>query len=106
MFILAKESALRGISILLLEGGPHKEYSLSAKSNAPLKSYSNRVSAVNKLSVQLLQSVGAWQIIEDIEGCNAVKEMRVSVLKIKPTTFFSFFLNFRFGILVEVELEV
>lgn len=75
---LAKESAMRGASILLLEGGPNRDYALDAKKNAPKKSYSNRVSAVSKSSVQLLQSVGAWQIIEDIGGCNAVKEMRVS----------------------------
>ncbi|VVC33420.1 Ubiquinone biosynthesis hydroxylase UbiH/COQ6,FAD-binding domain,Ubiquinone biosynthesis [Cinara cedri] len=74
---LSKESALRGVSILLLEGGPHKEYKLDTKKNVPSKFYSNRVSAVNKSSVQLLQSVGAWQIIEDIGACNAVKEMRI-----------------------------
>lgn len=34
---------------------------------------------MSKSSVRLLESVGAWQIIEDIGGCNAVKEMRVSV---------------------------
>lgn len=88
MYILAKESALRGISILLLEGGPRKEYSLSAKQSAPNTSYSNRVSAISKSSVQLLKSVGAWQIIEDIGGCNAIKEMRVSVLKTTLITFF------------------
>jgi len=76
---LVKESALRGISILLLEGAPRKEYSLNAKKPAPNKSYSNRVSAVSKSSVQLLQSVGAWEIIEDIDGYNAVNEMRVNI---------------------------
>lgn len=75
---LAKEPAMRGVSILLLEGGPNKDYALDAKKNATNRSYSNRVSAVSKSSVQLLQSVGAWQIIEEIKGCNAVKEMRVS----------------------------
>jgi len=79
MFILAKESALRGSSILLLEGGPRKEYNLDAKQNVSNKSYSNRVSALSKSSVQLLQSVGAWQTIKDIGGYNVVKEMRVSV---------------------------
>lgn len=69
---------MRGASILLLEGGPKKDYALDAKKNSPNKSYSNRVSAVSKSSIQLLQSVGAWQIIEEIKGCNAVKEMRVS----------------------------
>lgn len=78
--ILAREPALRGVSVLLLEGGPRKEYSLDAKKPIPDKTYSNRVSAVSKSSVQLLQSVGAWQIIEDLGGCNAVKEMRVSAL--------------------------
>lgn len=77
--ILANEPVLRGISILLLEGAARKKYNLSLKKNVPNKSYSNRVSAINKSSVQLLQSFGAWQNIKDIEGCNAVNEMRVSV---------------------------
>jgi len=34
---------------------------------------------VSKSSVQLLQSVGAWEIIEDIDGYNAVNEMRVNI---------------------------
>jgi len=80
-YILAKEAAFRGMSILLLEGGPNrKDYGLCVKKNTLDKSYSNRVSAVNKSSVQLLQSIGAWQIIEDLGGCNAVKEMRVSIV--------------------------
>lgn len=79
MYISAKQSALCNISILLLEGGPRKEYNLEAKKNVLNVSYSNRVSALSKASVQLLHSVGAWQIIEDIGGYNAVKEMRVSV---------------------------
>lgn len=67
------------MSILLLEGGPNrKDYSLFTTKNTLDKPYSNRVSAVSKSSVKLLQSVGAWQIIEDIGGCTAVKEMRVS----------------------------
>lgn len=75
---LSKEAALRGMSILLLEGGPkRKEYDLCSKKNTLDKPYSNRVSAVSKSSVQLLQSIGAWQIIEDLERCNAVKEMRI-----------------------------
>lgn len=77
--ILANEPALRGISILLLEGAARKKYNLSLKKNVPNKSYSNRVSAISKSSVQLLQSFGAWQNIKNIEGCNAVNEMRVSV---------------------------
>lgn len=52
---------------------------MDTKKSTSNKTYSNRVSAVSKSSVQLLQSVGAWQIIEDVGGCNAVKEMRVSV---------------------------
>lgn len=79
-YISAKEAALRGMSILLLEGGPkRKEYDLCSKKNTLDKPYSNRVSAVSKSSVQLLQSIGAWQIIEDLERCNAVKEMRVGI---------------------------
>lgn len=75
---LSKEAALRGMSILLLEGGPNrKEYDLSAKKNTLDRPYSNRVSAVSKSSVQLLQSIGAWQIIEDLGRNNAVKEMRI-----------------------------
>jgi ubiquinone biosynthesis monooxygenase Coq6 len=79
-YVLAKEPALRGMSILLLEGGPNrKQYDLHAKKNTLDNSYSNRVSAVNKSSVQLLQSIGAWQTISDLGLCNAIKEMRVSV---------------------------
>ncbi|XP_060834424.1 ubiquinone biosynthesis monooxygenase COQ6, mitochondrial [Rhopalosiphum padi] len=75
---LAKEPALRGMSILLLEGGPNrKQYDLHAKKNTLDNSYSNRVSAVNKSSVQLLQSIGAWQTISNLGLCNAVKEMRI-----------------------------
>jgi len=69
------------MSILLLEGGPNRnQYDFNAKKNTLDNSYSNRVSAVNKSTIQLLQSVGAWQIISDLGLCNAVKEMRVSVL--------------------------
>jgi len=79
-YILAKEAALRGISILLLEGGPdRKQYDLNAMKDTHETPYSNRVSAVSKSSVKLLQSIGAWQIIEDLGRCNAVKEMRVSI---------------------------
>lgn len=89
---LAKEPALRGISILLLEGGPRKEYTMDVKTTVSDKVYSNRVSAVSKSSVKLLQSVGAWQIIEDLGGCNAVKEMRVSAFQgcYNKTIFLSF----------------
>lgn len=88
-YILAKEAALRGMSILLLEGGPNrKEYDLSLKKNTLDKNYSNRVSAVSKSSVQLLQSIGAWQIIEDLGRNNAVKEMRVSFEKINEKDIF------------------
>jgi len=63
------------MSILLLERGPNrKEYDLSAKKNTLDKPFSNRVSALNKSSVQLLQSIGAWQSIEDSGRINAVKE--------------------------------
>ncbi|XP_025193787.1 ubiquinone biosynthesis monooxygenase COQ6, mitochondrial [Melanaphis sacchari] len=75
---LSKEPALRGMSILLLEGGPNrKQYDLCAKKNTLDNPYNNRVSAVNKSTVQLLQSVGAWQIISDLGLCNAIKEMRI-----------------------------
>lgn len=77
------------MSILLLEGGPNrKEYDLSSKQNTLDKNYSNRVSAVSKSSVQLLQSIGAWQIIEDLGRNNAVKEMRVSFEKINEKDIF------------------
>ncbi|KAL5239981.1 hypothetical protein ACI65C_007391 [Semiaphis heraclei] len=75
---LSKEAALRGMSILLLEGGPNrKQYDLCSKKDTLEKHYSNRVSAISKSSVQLLQSIGAWQIIENLGHCNAVKEMRI-----------------------------
>lgn len=80
-YILAKEPALRGMSILLLEGGPNRnQYDFNVKKNTLENSYSNRVSALSKSTIQLLQSVGAWQIISDLGLCNAVKEMRVSIL--------------------------
>jgi len=81
------------MSILLLEGGPNrKEYDLSAKKNTLDRPYSNRVSAVSKSSVQLLQSIGAWQIIEDLGRNNAVKEMRVSILKTNEKIHFLYYL--------------
>jgi len=77
------------MSILLLEGGPNrKEFDLSSKKNALDKNYSNRVSAISKSSVQLLESIGAWQIIEDLGRNNAVKEMRVSISKINEKDIF------------------
>lgn len=73
-FILANEPTLKGLSILLLEGGPFKEYKKDIEEN---RVYSNRVSALSESSVKLLKSVGAWQLIESLNGFHEVKEMKV-----------------------------
>ncbi|XP_050539759.1 ubiquinone biosynthesis monooxygenase COQ6, mitochondrial [Daktulosphaira vitifoliae] len=71
---LANEPALKGFSILLLEGGPFKEYKINTEEN---RVYSNRVSALSESSVKLLKSVGAWQFIESVNGFHEVKEMKI-----------------------------
>lgn len=57
--ISAKNSVLAEKRILLLEGAP--PYKPSSRDK-----YSNRVSAINKQSVNLLQSVGAWEHVESV----------------------------------------
>lgn len=69
VFILAKQSQLSSLKILLLEGAP------------PFKSftggdYGNRVSAVNKGTSDLMSSIGAWDLIKNAR-MKAVKHMQV-----------------------------
>lgn len=60
----------KNLRILLLEGSPYKEYNFKPE-------YSNRVSALNVGSKHILDSIGAWKIIEEIR-CKPVKKIQVS----------------------------
>lgn len=66
---LAKNETLAEKKVLLLESAPcFKEPSKDK--------YSNRVSAINKQSVGLLQKLGAWDHIESIR-CKPIMQMQV-----------------------------
>ncbi|EDW03828.1 ubiquinone biosynthesis monooxygenase COQ6, mitochondrial [Drosophila grimshawi] len=67
---LAKNATLADKKVLLLEGaGPFKGFDV----NAP---YQNRVSAINRNSIELFKSIDAWQHIEAAR-CKPVKQMQV-----------------------------
>lgn len=55
--------------ILLLEGGPEKNFNLS-----PI--YSNRVSALSEATRSLMMDIGAWSVIENARF-STVKKMQV-----------------------------
>ncbi|XP_067003017.2 ubiquinone biosynthesis monooxygenase COQ6, mitochondrial [Anabrus simplex] len=66
---LAHNSKLANKKILLLEGAPEREWSLQLQ-------YSNRVSALNKKTKDLLVSIGAWKHIVEARY-KPVKKMQV-----------------------------
>lgn len=58
--------------ILLLEGSPEQKFSIKEQ-------YSNRVSAINPSTKNLMDSIGAWKHIEEIR-VQPVRNMQVFYL--------------------------
>jgi len=56
---LAKKGAFKDKKILMLEGAPHKDITVESASE-----FGNRVSALNHTTKDLLESLGAWNLIE------------------------------------------
>lgn len=67
----AKNTKLADKKVLLLDGAPEfKGYDE--------KVYSNRVYSINKNTVNLMKSIGAWETIKSIR-CHPVKQMQVNI---------------------------
>lgn len=68
-WIAAKNDRLADKKVLVLEGAPKfKEFSKSK--------YSNRVTAINRQSVELLKKLDAWNHIESVR-CKPILQMQV-----------------------------
>jgi 2-polyprenyl-6-methoxyphenol hydroxylase-like FAD-dependent oxidoreductase len=67
---LAKSKILREKHILLLEST--EKYKPTSREN-----FSNRVSAINKKSIRLIDSLDAWKDIESIRSIKNVMQMQV-----------------------------
>lgn len=67
---LAKNKTLADKKVLLLEGAPE------FKGFNPTGPYQNRVSAINRNSIELFKSIDAWSHIESAR-CKPVKQMQV-----------------------------
>ena len=66
---IAKLAGLQNHKIVLLESSPRKEISLSPE-------YSNRVAALSPSTVELLDRLGAWQLIQQVRT-QPVRRMKV-----------------------------
>ena len=91
---VAKHPTLSNMRVLILEGSPLFK-------GASRDTYSNRVSAINNQSVNLLKSLDAWDYILSIR-CQPVMQMQVIIRNIKLLVLMSsyrviFFFDFRFG---------
>lgn len=68
--IAAKNDRLADKKVLVLEGAPKFESFSKDK-------YSNRVTAINRQSVELLKKLDAWSHIESVR-CKPILQMQVS----------------------------
>jgi len=66
---VAKIGAFKNKKVLLLEGAPEKDYPVGSE-------YGNRVSALNPGTVQLLDSLGAWELMQRVR-VKPVQKMQV-----------------------------
>lgn len=85
-FLAAKNTALRDVSVLLVESSPEKNWDAELRKEAG--SFSNRVSSLNENTKTLLQNVDIWEALKSI-SCHGVSQIKVLSLFIIDIKFWA-----------------